>query len=110
MSRWDKIFLPVCVRLGDEQVMILPSAEGATKCLLRVREKSGELRHLTRDEELAYAAALGTRAERVAALYRVGRASTGGQLVVNPQPWLPGEEESALAQIERGTSDSDGHN
>ena len=62
----------ICVRLGNEQVLVHLSESGLPlrKYALRIRDGK-QFRKLTRDEELALAAAPGTAAERAAAVARV---------------------------------------
>jgi hypothetical protein len=93
--------LPACVCLNGEQVIILPTAEGIGKFALRIEDERGELRALTRDEELALAVAPGTPAEQTAAIVRVGLPEGGLQLVLLPQPWQQGDLASVLWQLQR---------
>ena len=88
---------PCCVPLGNEQVMvdIDEHRQPLAKYLIRIAG-----RPLTRDEALAMAAAPGTKAERAAAVERVGDALAPFELV--PSPWLPGEKEQVVAILERG--------
>ena len=92
--------LPACVRLNGEQVVILPTAEGIGKFALRVENEHGELRPLTRDEELALAVAPGTPAEQAAAIVRVGLPEGGLQLLLLPRPWREGDLASVLWQLQ----------
>ena len=109
-----KLNQPACVELDGEQVMVDIDQHGQPthKYRMRIREGTG-LRPLTRDEELAFAAAPGTRAERDAAEQRAGDIDPGGrELVLIPEPWLPGEKEEVVAFLERyrhGTDTDDLH-
>ena len=97
-----------CVRLGNEQVMVkFIGGKVVAKYAMRIVE-NGTPRKLTRDEELAYAAAPGTSAEREEACKRVGLIGEDEEIKLSllPQPWLPGEEAKALAQIQRGIADT----
>jgi hypothetical protein len=93
--------LPACVRLNGEQVIILPTAQGIGKFALRIENEEGELRALTRDEELVLAVAPGTPAEQTAAIGRVGLPEGGLQLVLLPQPWQAGDLASVLWQLQQ---------
>ena len=104
-GRNAEVNLPACVRLDGEQMVILPTAQGIGKFALRVEDEHGELRVLTRDEELALAVAPGTRDERIAATSRVEVPDGGLQLVLLPQPWQQGDLEAVMWQLERGTSE-----
>jgi hypothetical protein len=99
--RGPEFHLPACVRLNGEQVIILPTAEGIGKFAIRVENEQGELRALTRDEELALAVAPGTPAEQTAAIGRVGLPEGGLQLVLLPQPWQQGDLASVLWQLQQ---------
>lgn len=99
----------VCVKLGDEQVLVDATEDGVPLRKYALRIKDGEkLRGLTRDEQLAFAAAPGTAAERAAAVARVG-ATRPFEFVLEPRPFLAGEKELVTAQLERGdVVDTDG--
>ena len=101
---------PACVRLGGEQVMVLLADRiPVSKWAIRIKGKNGKYRKQTRDEELAFAAAPGTRAERDAAYKReMKKFPRGGhQLKVSLRKWLPGEVEQVVAQLERSSADID---
>ena len=87
------------------------SGEPLRKYALSMKEGK-KLRKLTRDEELALAAAPGTVAERAAAIARVyPLQQVEFAAVLLPRPWLDGEKEQVIAQIERsrhgGGADTD---
>ena len=96
----SKEFTTACVRLGNEQVVVHLSEAGVPlrKYAMFIREGK-KLRKLTRDEELALAAAPATAAERAAAEERVGIKEL--QAVLRPRPFLDGEREQVVAQVER---------
>jgi hypothetical protein len=101
-ARHDPEFLlPACVCLNGEQMIILPTAEGIGKFALRIENEHGELRVLTRDEQLALAVAPGTRVEQAAATGRVELPEGGLQLVLLPQPWQQGDLASVLWQLQQ---------
>jgi hypothetical protein len=58
------------VRLGNEQVTVFVTDddEPVLKYAMRYQNPNGKLRKLTRDQELAWAAAPGTAAERACRL------------------------------------------
>lgn len=92
----------ICVRLGNEQVLVHLSESGLPlrKYAMRIRDGK-QLRKLTRDEELVLAAAPGTAAERAAAAARVQLPEFGLPFVLQPRPFLDGEIELVIAQVER---------
>jgi hypothetical protein len=100
-----------CVRLGGEQVAVFLDAEGrpVSKWAIRIKGNDGKFRKQTRDEELALAAAPGTRVEREAAFERVMKnfPDGGHQLKLSARRWLPGEREQVVAQLERPSADID---
>ena len=109
MTMLTPAMLPACVCLGGEQVMIMEADEGdgpfIGKYAIRVREKDGTLRRQTRDEELAFSAAPGTRAARDAAIARLTPTlKEDTQLELIALPWKPGDVESVLQQIERSNA------
>ena len=95
-------FTTACVRLGDQQVLVHVSEAGVPLRKFALRIKDGKKpRRLTRDEELALAAAPGTAAERAEAVARVmPRMSGGFAAVLEPRPFLAGEREQVVAQLE----------
>ena len=109
----DEISLsPVCVRLGNEQVMVLvdPSGQPFSKWAIRVKDPvTGKFRKETRDEQLAFAAAPGTREERKTAFERAMKVfPPGGHVLrLSARRWKPGEKELVIAQLERGSADID---
>ena len=96
------------VRLGGEQVAVICIDDmPITKFQLRVFEK-GKLRKLTRDEELAGAAAPGTKLERDAAIRRLGNEHfIGMEVELKYQQWRPNEKALAIAQMQRESADND---
>ena len=101
VKRDPELPLPACVRLNGEQVIILPTAEGIGKFALRIEDEQGELRVLTRDEELVLAVAPGTPAEQAAAIGRVDLPEGGLQVVLLPQPWQGDDLLSVLRQLKQ---------
>ena len=99
VRRDPELPLPAYVRLNDEQVIILPTAEGIGKFALRIENEHGELRVLTRDEELVLAVTPGTPAEQAAAIGRVDLPDGGLQVVLLPQPWQGDDLLSVLRQL-----------
>ena len=96
-------FTTACVRLGDQQVLVHVSEAGVPLRKFALRIKDGKKpRRLTRDEELALAAAPGTAAERASRSSRAGdaRMSGGFAAVLEPRPFLAGEQEQVVAQLE----------
>ena len=89
----------ICVRLGNEQVLVHLSESGLPlrKYAMRIRDGK-QLRKLTR---LVLAAAPGTAAERAAAAARVQLPESGLPFVLQPRPFLDGEIELVIAQVER---------
>ena len=103
-------FKPACVRLGGEQMMVFTfNGVPVSKWAIRVKSSNGKFRKQTRDEELAFAAAPGTRAERDAAFEReMAKFPKGGhQLRLSARKWLPGEMEQVIAQLERSSANVD---
>jgi hypothetical protein len=99
--RGHEFHLPACVRLNGEQVIILPTAEGIGKFALRIEDEQGELRALTRDEELVLAVTPGTPADQAAAIRRVDLPEGGLQVVLLPQSWQQGDLASVLWQLQQ---------
>ncbi len=90
-----------CVRLGDAQVLVTLNQDQYPLQKFAMFIKEGKnIRKLTRDEEMAYAAAPCTAAERDAAAARLGTFKEV-QAVLKPRPWRDGEIELVVAQIER---------
>ena len=92
-------------------VQFSKTGEPLRKYALRMKEGK-KLRKLTRDEELALAATPGTVAERAAAIARVyPLQQIEYAAVLLPRPWLDGEREQVIAQVERsrhgGGADTD---
>ena len=101
VRRDPELPLPACVSLNGEQVIILPTAEGIGKFALRIENEQGELRVLTRDEELVLAVTPGTPAEQAAAIGRVDLPDGGLQVVLLPQPWQRDDLLSVLRQLKQ---------
>lgn len=100
---------PVCVRLAGEQVVVVPTVDGLQKYLIRIEDGQGGFRPLTREEELAWAAAPGTSKERAAASARVDHTIGPKGILLNlvKQPWADGEIDLVFEQIARGSADAD---
>ena len=101
VRRDPELPLPACVHVNGEQVIILPTAEGIGKFALRIENEHGELRELTRDEELVLAVTPGTPAEQAAAIGRVDLPEGGLQVVLLPQPWQRDDLLSVLRQLKQ---------
>ena len=99
----DDVFLklPACVRLNGEFVAIIPTEDGVYKYTIHVERPDGMLRPLTNDEELAFAISPGTRRGRADAATRVDIPEAGLRIVLLHKPWLPGDLQIVLAQLER---------
>jgi hypothetical protein len=100
---------PACVRLGNEQFMVQVAENNipVLKYAMRVKDKRGKLRKLTRDEQLAWAAAPGTEAERDVASKRATIPDEGVNMTLLPRQWKPGEIEQVMAQLERSETNID---
>jgi hypothetical protein len=93
--------LPACVHLHGEWVAIVPTEQGINKYSIRVEERGGLLRSLTKDEELALAIAPATSVERTAAADRLRIPDGELRLVLFPEPWHRGDLEIVVMQLER---------